>query len=123
MYRKAWVARMWVSSGVLLLMLAAACLLALACFQAREVFRGGEEWPRELRRYRHAALSHIPRRERLSISARLRGMVERLNSEKAQWHDAVEGLTDQRDVFEHRVRVEIDRLVGKEDYHGQKEQL
>jgi hypothetical protein len=114
---------MWVSSGVLVLILAAASLLALACFQARDVFRSDRDWEREMRRYRSELLSRIPRRERLSLSDRMVEALKRLDTERAQWHDTVEDLTAPRDAFHHRVRAEIDKLVGKDVYHGQKEQL
>ncbi len=65
----------------------------------------------------------IPDREKLSILGRT-GMVVRSimrGNDIAEPFDTVVGAAEYG--FEFRLRREIDNLVGKEVYHGQKEQL
>ena len=114
---------MWVSSSVLVLILATTGLLVMAYVQTREIFWGGRDWQRELRRYRRAFLRRFPQREQLSKRVRLLDALQRFQRDRASWHVAVEELTDGHEAFENRVRDEIDRIAGKEVYHGQKEQL
>jgi hypothetical protein len=65
----------------------------------------------------------MPERERLSAWAR--GWLNlRLLLRGREFRDAVEPATSQGiTLYEVRLRREIDRLVGKDVYHGQKEQL
>lgn len=70
-----------------------------------------------------SAKAHIPDRENLSSWSRF-WLGLRLRLRGQEFRDAVgpatsEGVTG----YEIRLRREIDRLVGKEVYHGQKEQL
>ena len=65
----------------------------------------------------------IPKRERLSPWARTL-LSLRFLFRSREFRDAVEPATSQGiTLHEVRLRREIDRLVGKEVYHGQKEQL
>lgn len=75
------------------------------------------------RNLRRSAKESIPDREKLSAWARAWLQV-RILLRGSEFREAVEPATSLGTTnYEFRLRREIDRLVGKEVYHGQKEQL
>ena len=75
---------------------------------------------RNLKRTRRA---NIPDREKLSAWSRS-WLFLRVLARGSEFREAVEPATSQgMTTYEFRLRREIDRLVGKDVYHGQKEQL
>jgi hypothetical protein len=69
------------------------------------------------------AKAHIPDREKLTAWSRS-WLTLRLLLRSSDFREAVEPATSQGDTgYELRLRREIDKLVGKDVYHGQKEQL
>lgn len=75
---------------------------------------------RNLRRMRKA---NIPDRENLNAWSRT-WLYFRVLIRGSEFREVVEPATSQgATTYEFRLKREIDRLVGKEVYHGQKEQL
>lgn len=75
------------------------------------------------RNLRRAAKANIPDRENLTAWSRTWLYVRTLLRGR-EFREAVEPATSQGTTgYEIRLRREIDKLVGKEVYHGQKEQL
>lgn len=67
--------------------------------------------------------AHVPTRENLTTWSRY-WLVMRVLLRGREFREIVEPATSQGDTgYEIRLRREIDKLVGKEVYHGQKEQL
>ena len=114
---------MWVSASLVILMLTAAALIAWACFLARDFAAEAGDWRREIRKYRRKILGGTPVRERLPLTDKALTALRLLDRDFASWHRAVEDLTDGQEIFEQRIRREIDQLAGKAVYHGLKEQL
>lgn len=96
-------------------------LSAMAYLTVREA--GLDESRRAARALKRLATTAIPERELLSAWSRL-WLNARLLIRGRAFREAVEPATSQgTTLYELRLRREIDRLVGKEVYHGQKEQL
>lgn len=76
-----------------------------------------------IRNLKRSRKSHIPDRENLSAWSRT-WLHLRLVIRGREFRDAVEPATHEGTThYDVRLRREIDRLVGKAVYHGQKEQL
>ena len=77
---------------------------------------------RWLRSFRRFFPGRFPRRERLSPTHRMADFL-RLWREQARGQAVVADLIGGLDGADFRLREEIDRMAGKEVYHGGKEQL
>jgi hypothetical protein len=76
-----------------------------------------------IRTLRRTRKTSIPDRENLSAWSRA-WLQLRVHLRGREFREAVEPATPQGTThYDIRLRREIDRLVGKEVYHGQKEQL
>jgi len=109
------------STGLWMLALFLLGLSAMAYLTVREVsLYETRSCLRGLRRNRKAI---IPPRERLSLAARAMLRIKR-HLRGQEFRKAIEPATAQgASSFEIKLRREIDKLVGKQVYLGQKEQL
>lgn len=96
-------------------------LSAMAYLTVREA--GLHETKAIVRAWRRGRQSAIPARENLTAWSRA-WLSLRMQLRDRAFQEAVDPILPETDpTFEARLRREIDKLVGKEVYHGQKEQL
>lgn len=114
-------AEMGSQAGVWLLALFLLGLSAMAYLTVREAsLFESRTAARNLRRMRKP---NIPDREKLTAWSRA-WLHIRVLARGSEFREAVEPATSQgTTTYEIRLKREIDRIVGKEVYHGQKEQL
>ncbi len=108
-------------TGLWMLAIFMLCLSAMAYLTVREAsLYESRTAARNLKRLRKAS---VPERENLSSWSRT-WLFLRVLARGQEFRDAVEPATSQgTTTYEIRLRREIDKLVGKAVYHGQKEQL
>jgi hypothetical protein len=112
----------WVPSNTLILGLALTGLLILAWISAKDVLF--EEWRFFLLEMRlRRARKTFPKHETLGFASRLADGTKHLFLGRPDFSTLHMDEPEPQNIFRLRVRKEIDKLVGREEYHGQKEQL
>jgi hypothetical protein len=115
-------APLWIPSNSLILGLALAGLCILAWITAKDVFV--EEWRFFILELRlRKARRTVPQHEQLRLSTRITDGTRHLFFGRPNFKALNMEEPEPQNIFRLRVRKEIDRLVGREEYHGQKEQL
>jgi hypothetical protein len=112
----------WIPSNALILSLALAGLCILAWITAKDVLL--EEWrffllERRMQRVRKL----VPKHEQLGLPTRFIDGTRYIFLGRPDFSELNLGEPDPQNVFRTRVRREIDQMVGREEYHGHKEQL
>jgi|GEM_PF-5475472 len=112
----------WIPSNALILTLAFSGLCVLAWITAKDVIL--EEWrffllEMRMRRIRQTAPPH----EKLKIPTRIIDGTKHIFLGRPNFSAIIPDESEPQHVFRLRIRREIDRIVGREEYHGQKEQL
>lgn len=115
-------APLWIPSNALILSLAFAGLCILAWLTAKDVLL--EEWRFFLLEMRmRRARKKVPKHEQLKLPTRIADNTRYIFLGRPNFSGLNLDEPEPHSIFRLRVRKEIDRMVGREEYHGHKEQL
>ena len=114
--------QMWIPSSSLILGLAAFGLGILAWITAKDMIGQELEFFRQERRLWKVRLK-IPKSELLPFSTRIWDFTKHLFTGFPDFSSVEMDIPEAQLLFKDRVRREIDKLAGRGEYHGQKEQL
>ncbi len=113
---------MWVPSSGLVLVLVLAGLATLAGLQIRDMVAYWKA-PSRAKPATNRVAVRLPAEERLSLLTRWMDALQLLRRDHREIRQAVDSLAEDRQSYSDRVRREIDRMVGRDEYQGKKEQL
>jgi hypothetical protein len=113
---------MWVPSSAMVLILVVAGITILSLLHLREIWMNGKSL--SIRRMAHRTPKiQVPESEQLPLTTRCVDTFNLLRRDRWEVHQTVETLSEDRESYSERVRREIDRMVGRDEYQGKKEQL